>query len=158
MDFKEFDEFFARVEEAKGIINKYKDVQEIIDRIFLLENYLKQFGSLEKIIKHVRVLEKHIYLQKEYLSVDEMTAYLCVSKSYIYELARNNQIPTYKPSHKTLFFRIEEVNNWISTHRSMSYDEIKRNGMKRVMEMKLEQAEKLEKLRKKSKMKIINDG
>ena len=38
MDLKEFDEFFARVDEAKEIIEQYKDVQGILDRIFLLEN------------------------------------------------------------------------------------------------------------------------
>lgn len=151
MDLKEFDEFFARVDEAKEIIEQYKDVQGILDRIFLLENYLKQFGSLEKLLKHMRALEQYIYLQKEFLNVEETAEYLCMSQSFVYNLAQSKKVACYKPSNKAMFFSIEDINNWISTHRIMSYDEIKRNGLKRVVEMKQEKREKLERLKKKLK-------
>lgn len=154
MNLAEFDKFFARVDEAKEIIDKYKDVDVILERIFLLENYLKTFGSVEKLLKHTRALEKQIYLQKKYLTIRETADYIAQSPNFVYNLTRNFELPFSKPGGKIIFIEVEDINKWIAKNRLMSYDEIKRNGMKRVIEMKAERDEALSSLKTKNENKI----
>lgn len=141
MNLTEFDEFFARVDEAKKIIDKYKEVDVILERIFLLENYLKTYGSVEKIIKHYKALEKQIYLQKKYLTIKEAADYMSQTTNFVYNLTRKFELPYCKPGGKVIFIEVEEINKWIAHNRLMSYDEIKQNGMKRVIDMRAERNE-----------------
>lgn len=162
MDLTEFDEFFARVDEAKEIIEKYKEVDVILERIFLLENYLKTFGSVEKLLKHTRALEKQIYLQKKYLTIKETADYIAQTPNFVYNLTRKFELPYCKPGGKIIFIEVEEINKWIAKNRLMSYDEIKRNGMKRVIEMRSEREDAMSSLKpkkekKKGRKKVIED-
>lgn len=125
-----------------------------LERIFLLENYLKTFGSVEKLLKHTRALEKQIYLQKKYLTIRETADYIAQSPNFVYNLTRNFELPFSKPGGKIIFIEVEDINKWIAKNRLMSYDEIKRNGMKRVIEMKAERDEALSSLKTKNEKKI----
>lgn len=138
MEFQELDAFFKRLDEAKEIIEKYKEIDILMDRIFLLENFLKRFGSLEHLVRHLRALEHHIYLQKEYLTVEETADYISQSVSYVYGMTSKNEIPLHKPGGKVIFIKLKDINAWIERSRLMSQDEIQRNGMKRVIEMRAE--------------------
>lgn len=141
MEFPELDAFFTRLDEAKEIIEKYKEIDVLIDRIFLLENFLKRFGTLEGLVRHLRALEHHIYLQKEYLTVEETADYINQSVSYVYGMTSKNEIPLHKPGGKIIFIKLKDINDWIEKNRLLSYEEIKLNGMKRVIEMRAERDE-----------------
>lgn len=52
----------------------------------------------------------------EYLNVNEVAVYLRRSKSSIYKLVMNKQIPHYKPL-GTLLFSQKEIDEWVSTQR-----------------------------------------
>jgi excisionase family DNA binding protein len=78
----------------------------------------KRFDSLEKLIK-----EQSIH-QKEVLNFNEACQYLELSQSHLYKLTSAANIPFYKPNGKKLYFKREELENWLLRNRSTSSDEI----------------------------------
>ncbi len=61
---------------------------------------------------------------KEILTLEEVALYTGYSKSHIYKLTHKNKIPFYKPSGKTLFFKFDEVKNYLLGNRISSQKEI----------------------------------
>ncbi|WDT67936.1 helix-turn-helix transcriptional regulator [Cloacibacterium sp. TD35] len=62
---------------------------------------------------------------KPILDVDELTAYTGFEKSYIYKMTSTRKIPHYKtPGGKKIFFKREEIDEWITSNRIKAYYEI----------------------------------
>lgn len=57
---------------------------------------------------------KQIYT---YISVHELSEYLGFSRSYIYKLVNEGKLPAYRPFNKSLFFKIQEVNDIIESNK-----------------------------------------
>jgi len=53
-------------------------------------------------------------MRKKYVSVIDLTNYLSMSKSKIYEMVNDGQIPYYRIC-GTIRFNIEEIEKWISS-------------------------------------------
>jgi excisionase family DNA binding protein len=51
--------------------------------------------------------------EKEILSLSEAAKFLNVSKSCIYKITSQKQIPHYVPGGKKIYFRKEDLENWI---------------------------------------------
>ena len=63
--------------------------------------------------------------QKEVLTTDEAARYLGVSKSCLYKMTMNRQIPHYKsPSGKMCYFNRREVEAWMQSQRVATDDEL----------------------------------
>ncbi len=62
--------------------------------------------------------------KKQYLNVVEAAAYTSFSPKYIYQLVHRGEIPYYKPTGRKLFFKVEDLDNWISTSKYKSVNEI----------------------------------
>ena len=67
---------------------------------------------------------KILLTQKEVWTVDEVAAYTGLKKSYLYKLTSMRQIPHYKPSGKTCFFRREEIEAWLTANPIATNDEL----------------------------------
>lgn len=63
-------------------------------------------------------------LEKEVLTLDELSKYTGFSKSHIYKLTHKNIIPHYKPSGKNIFFSLKEVKEWLFSKRISTKNEI----------------------------------
>lgn len=50
---------------------------------------------------------------KNILSFEEVCAYIGMSKSYVYRLTSKGLIPHYKPLGKQMFFKKDEIDNWL---------------------------------------------
>lgn len=50
---------------------------------------------------------------KSILSFEEVCAYIGMSKSYVYRLTSKGLIPHYKPLGKQMFFKKDEIDNWL---------------------------------------------
>lgn len=59
-----------------------------------------------------QILAKNIQL-KTILNVEETTSYLNISKSCIYKMTSNREIPFYKPKGKLLYFKRSELDEWV---------------------------------------------
>lgn len=55
----------------------------------------------------------HAITQKEILTLEEACLYTGISKSAMYKLTMNCQIPYSKPNGKFCFFRRAELENWL---------------------------------------------
>ena len=61
---------------------------------------------------------------KEYLSTDEVCKYLNVSKAYVYKLSFLNELPKFCPSGKRIWFRKEDIDQFIQKGRIASQAEV----------------------------------
>lgn len=62
--------------------------------------------------------------QKEVLTSNEAARYLGISKSYLYKLTMNREIPHYKPMGKMCYFNRVELESWLQSNRVATADEI----------------------------------
>jgi excisionase family DNA binding protein len=70
------------------------------------------------------ILAKQIILSKEILTLDEAALYLLLSKSCIYKMTSNKEIPYYVPGGKKIYFRRSELDKWIIESRITPMNEI----------------------------------
>lgn len=61
-----------------------------------------------------------IFCVKEVLTSDEAARYMGMSKSYLYKLTMNQQIPHYKPTGKLCYFNRRELEQWLQKNRTNS--------------------------------------
>ena len=69
-----------------------------------------------------------IFCTKEVLTSDEAARYMGVSKSYLYKLTMNQQIPHYKPMGKMCYFNRLELEQWLQNNRVATVDEIEQRA------------------------------
>lgn len=113
-----------RLEEAKKVLDKNDDIEDVIKKLNNLEYYLRRFGTLKELATHLLFIEKKMYLLKEYLSVKEAADYLNLSPSNVYKLTSRRDLPVYKPNGKTVFIRRDDLNRWIAKTRVLSQEEL----------------------------------
>lgn len=69
-----------------------------------------------------------IFCTKEVLTSDEAARYMGVSKSYLYKLTMNQQIPHFKPMGKMCYFNRLELEQWLQSNRVSTASEIKQQA------------------------------
>lgn len=66
---------------------------------------------------------------KEVWTVEDAAQYTGFSKSQLYKLASSHVLPYSKPSGKVIFFKREDVINWLLSNRCASNEEIADTAM-----------------------------
>jgi excisionase family DNA binding protein len=79
---------------------------------------------LEKLESIELLLQEQKILQKDLLNLKETSNYLNLSTSQLYKLTSTNQITFYKPSGKKIYFKRNELDQWILDSRVSSASEI----------------------------------
>ncbi|MBV6513924.1 MAG: hypothetical protein FMNOHCHN_03506 [Ignavibacteriaceae bacterium] len=65
------------------------------------------------------------HLQEGFLGAEEAAEFLNISKSALYKLTWKNRVPYYKPGGKLIYFRKEELAEWIKKGRVKTPEERK---------------------------------
>ena len=78
----------------------------------------------EKLKNIESMLQQQNLLQKEVMNLAEAHAYLNISASHMYKLTSQKLIPHFCPQGKKLYFRREELDQWLLRNRQDSNDEI----------------------------------
>ena len=78
----------------------------------------------EKLKNIESMLQQQTLLQKDVLNLTEAHAYLDISASRLYKLTSQKLIPHFCPQGKKLYFRREELDQWLLRNRQDSTDEI----------------------------------
>ena len=65
-----------------------------------------------------------INVTKEVLTSNEAASYMGVSKSYLYKLTMERQIPHYKPMGKMMYFNRQELEQWLQSNRVSTDSEL----------------------------------
>ena len=75
-------------------------------------------SELQKELEQIKTL---LLSKKNVLNINELAEYTKYSKSYIYKLTSRNAIPYFKPSGKSVFFDMVEIDTWLlkNKHRQV---------------------------------------
>lgn len=88
---------------------------------------------LEKItrIEQMLTLEKipELPSQKEMLTVSEAADFMNVSKSTLYKMSFNRDVPVYKPTGRRVYFKRDDLVNHLKQNRIMSKQEIEQEAI-----------------------------
>jgi excisionase family DNA binding protein len=79
---------------------------------------------LDKLTEIANKLDEQNLLQKTVLNFNEACKYLDVSPSHLYKLTSTKQIPHFCPQGKKLYFKREELDNWLQRNRQSTADEM----------------------------------
>lgn len=63
-------------------------------------------------------------IPQEFLTADEAAEYLHVNKNHLYILARGGVIPCIRPLPRKVLFSLEDLRNYLLSHRCPSDQEI----------------------------------
>lgn len=83
---------------------------------------------LDKLTEIANKLDEQNILQKTVLNLNEASKYLNISESHLYKLTSTRQIPHFCPQGKKLYFRREELDEWLQRNRQSSSDEIEQRA------------------------------
>ena len=67
-------------------------------------------------------------INKEILSFSEACIYLDVSDSHLYKMTSRTVIPHYKPNGKKIYFKRQELDNWMLSNKQLSNEEIEQQA------------------------------
>ena len=81
-----------------------------------------------KLAEIQQLLSKQNLLQKEILNLQNACDYLNVSASYLYKLTCTNQVPHYVPTGKKIYFKRQELDDWLLRNRQGSFYEIEQQA------------------------------
>ena len=81
----------------------------------------KQIEDLKVKIENI---EKLFLTQKNVLNFSELKLYTNLSESYLYELTSSVGIPCYKPNGKKLYFKKQEIEDWLLSNRKATNIEL----------------------------------
>lgn len=75
-------------------------------------------------MEHIKeVIEKILENIKQPLSFEEGCKYCGISSSSMYKHTSNNNIPFYKPEGKLIYFKREELDEWMLRNRQSTKEE-----------------------------------
>lgn len=63
-------------------------------------------------------------MEKKILTIENVAEMLGVSKSYVYKLTSKRILPHYKPMGKVVYFKREEIEDWIFRNRMTTDEEL----------------------------------
>lgn len=127
MNRKDIDLLVARMEGLEEFLEN-NSLEEFQKKVLRVEKYLKRFGTLDELLSHLERVEKIAYAAKDFLNIDEVAAYLQVSKSFVYKLTSSRELTVYKPSGKNIFILRDDLNEWIRRYPLFSNEEIEKRA------------------------------
>ena len=84
--------------------------------------------NLSKLIQELTIkiesIEKLLLTQKNVLNFSELKLYTNLSESYLYELTSSGGIPCYKPNGKKLYFKKQEIEDWLLSNKKATNIEL----------------------------------
>ena len=80
--------------------------------------------QIEELTIKIESIEKLLLTQKNVLNFSEVKLYTNLSESYLYELTSSGGIPCYKPNGKQLYFKKQEIEDWLLSNRKATNIEL----------------------------------
>ncbi len=82
-------------------------------------------------VQNISVTETmNIIKIRGFANTEETSLYLSLSIHYIRKLARDKQLPSYKPNGKCIYFKIEDLDNFLLNNKRISNKKIMEKATK----------------------------
>jgi len=81
----------------------------------------------QKVLDSLLKIENSLFNSKSILNIDEVSVFTGISKSTLYKLTSNREIPHYKKAKHLLFDKIE-IEEWLKSNKIVTADEIEREA------------------------------
>ena len=104
-----FLETLERVEAVHSILKRMEDIDCVLDKITVIEEFISRFGHPGGIDYQFEEVEQQLYILKEVFNVEEAAKYLNISTGHLYRLTSTHEIPFSKPNGKQYLLRAESV-------------------------------------------------
>ena len=88
---------------------------------------LKKVDNLEKLLSGESATS--LIAAKQMLKTEEAASFLSISLSKLYKMSAKRELPLYKPGGKKVYFKREDLLEWLSTNRCMSNHEIEKEAI-----------------------------
>lgn len=89
----------------------------------------------DQITAKLNAIERYSLLgAKNVLNIDDVAMLTGLSKSHLYKLTCNKQIPHYKPNTKAVYFDRVELENWMKQNRVTTQAEAEQQALAYVVE------------------------
>lgn len=83
-----------------------------------------QNAVLYKLEQLEKLITTNNLLQKPVLNFQETSQYLEISSSHLYKLTSKRAVPHFCPNGKKLYFKREELDQWLLRNKQLSVDEV----------------------------------
>jgi putative excisionase len=90
-------------------------------------------SEIEMLREQLDRIEVGLLGQKKVLNFSEACSYVGVSKSQMYKMTSNKEIPHSKPRAKMIYFNREELDEWLLQNRVSTADEVQSEALAYVM-------------------------
>ena len=78
----------------------------------------------KKIDERLANIENLLSREKTVLTLNELSNYCGLSKSYLYKLTSSKSVPFYKPNGKNIYFEKSEIDHWLLRNKIKTINEI----------------------------------
>lgn len=86
--------------------------------------------NLENRLENIETLLRSQALNnKTVFNVNEVVLYTGLSKQYLYKLTSRKEIPYYAANGKKIFFKKEEIDDWLLRNRRSTNDEVEKEAI-----------------------------
>lgn len=104
-----------------GAIEQYRQDSQ---RIGEIHQFLERFGNLGEFVCFINDIQSKVFYLKEALTSQEAAQYLGMKLSTLYKKTMNNEIPFYSPCNKRLYFKRQELEQWMLQNRHLTNEEM----------------------------------
>lgn len=125
-------------DDVKSLIERYESVVkdmhltlETIEQIKLdsqhiseIHQFLEQFSDKEELVDMIKEIKERLFFLKDELTTKEAAMYLGISVSTLYKKTMNNEIPFYRPLNRHIYFKRQELSQWILRNRNATDEEM----------------------------------
>jgi excisionase family DNA binding protein len=142
---KEMEQFVAQINDSQDFVKTERRVNELYTKVVEIKEFLSQYESLHDLKATMEMFEQQRWLLKEFLTLDEVAAYLNVSRTAVRTMSSRGTFPVYKPVNK-IFVKKDDLLKWLSQQRRMSKEELQENARRMIEDMKKRRAERIVKI------------
>ena len=123
MTKREFEQIIALYEEARDFAKTTGKLKEILAKLEKVTVILQRLETFQNLSAMLDLFEQQSWVMKEYLTIDEVAAYLDVSRSTIRQMSSHKVLPIYKPINK-IYIKKDDLLEYIKCSKRMSQEEL----------------------------------
>ena len=118
----------AITKEMRTTLDAIERSKEDSKRVAEIHQFIEQFDSKEEFTGLIKELKRNLFYLKDELTIGEAAKYLGVSVSTLYKMTMNNEIVFYRPGKRRLYFKRQDLQQWMSMNRQATNEEMQREA------------------------------